>query len=155
MLTETMLGCPGVPLADWRLSEGSSSAWTISKGLESCRQSLTFPGSGRHTVSRALFRKRENSLRAEFKGTNYMGQTGFCENLQFPAIFCENLRFPAVFCENLRLRNAVIPRKSKNQQKSAKICKKLRIRLCLSHLVSPFYNSYFLVNFFWSPSPTK
>ena len=43
-----------------------------------------------------------------------MGQTGFCENL----------RFPAVFCENLRLRNAVLPRKSENQQQSAKICKK-------------------------------
>ena len=30
-----------------------------------------------------------------------MGQTGFCENLQFAAVFCENLRFPAVFCEHL------------------------------------------------------
>ena len=53
-----------------------------------------------------------------------MGQTGFCENLRFSAVFCENLRFPAVFCENLPLRNAVIPRKSENQQKSAKISKK-------------------------------
>ena len=53
-----------------------------------------------------------------------MGQTGFCENLRFPAVFCENLRFPAVFCENLRLRNAIIPRKSENLQKSAKICEK-------------------------------
>ena len=50
-----------------------------------------------------------------------MGQRGFCKNLRFPAVFCENLRFPAVFCENLRPRNAVIPRKSENQQKSAKI----------------------------------
>ena len=53
-----------------------------------------------------------------------MGQTGFCEILQFPAVFCENLRFAAVFAENLRLPNAVIPRKSENLQKSAKICKK-------------------------------
>ena len=62
--------------------------------------------------------------RVELKGTNYMGQTGFCKNLQFPAVFCENLRFPAVFCENLRfaavfceklrLRNVAIPRKSEN-----------------------------------------
>ena len=79
-----------------------------------------------------------SSSRAELKGTNYMGQTGFCENLRFPAVFCENLRFPAVFCENLRLRNAVVPRKSKNLQKSAKVSEKLRIRLGLSHLVCPF-----------------
>ena len=60
-----------------------------------------------------------------------MGQTGFCKNLRFSAVFCENLRFPAVFCENLRLQNAVIPRKSENQQKSAKISEKLRIsRIC-------------------------
>ena len=39
--------------------------------------------------------------------------------------FLWNLRFPAVFCENLRLQNAVIPRKSENQQKSAKNCEKL------------------------------
>ena len=43
-----------------------------------------------------------------------MGQTGFCENL----------RFPAVFCENLHLRNAIVPRRSEDLQKSAKICKK-------------------------------
>ena len=60
-----------------------------------------------------------------------MGQTGCCENLLFPAVFCENLRFPAVFCKNLRPRNAVIPRKTENQQKSAKISEKLRIlRMC-------------------------
>ena len=60
-----------------------------------------------------------------------MGQRSFCEYLRFPAVFCENLRFPAVFCENLRPRNAVIPRKSENQQKSAKISEKLRIlRIC-------------------------
>ena len=53
-------------------------------------------------------------------------------------VFCENLRFPAVFCENLRFRNAVIPRKSENQQKSAKICETLRIWLRLSLLVCPF-----------------
>ena len=63
-----------------------------------------------------------------------MGQTGFCDNLRFPAVFCEHLRFPAVFCENLCPRNAAIPRKSENQQKSAKISEKLRI---LAHL--PFY----------------
>ena len=67
-----------------------------------------------------------------------MGQTTFCENLRFPAVFCEILRFPAVFCEYLHLQNAVIPRKSENLQKSAKICEKLRIRLGLSHLVCPF-----------------
>ena len=43
-----------------------------------------------------------------------MGQTGF-------------LRKSAVSCENLRPQNAVIPRISENQQKSAKISKKLRI----------------------------
>ena len=32
-----------------------------------------------------------------------MGPTGFCKNLQFPAVFCKNLRFPVVFCENLLL----------------------------------------------------
>ena len=47
-----------------------------------------------------------------------MGQTGFCENLRVSAVFCENLRFPAVFGKILRLRNAVIPRKSKNQRKT-------------------------------------
>ena len=40
------------------------------------------------------------------------------------AVFCQNLRFPAVFCENLRLPNAIIPRKSENLQKSAKISAK-------------------------------
>ena len=71
-----------------------------------------------------------------------MGQTGFCENLRFPAFFFflfENLQFPSVSCENLRLRHAVIPRKSKNLQKSAKICEKLRIWLSLSLSVHPFY----------------
>ena len=49
--------------------------------------------------------------------------------------FCGFLQF---FCENLRLQCAVIPRKSENQQKSVKICKKLRIWLRLSLLVCPF-----------------
>ena len=53
-----------------------------------------------------------------------MGQTGFCENLRFPAVCCENLRFPAVFCENLRLRSAVC--NSQEKQKSAKISENLR-----------------------------
>ena len=70
-----------------------------------------------------------------------MGQTGFCKNLRFSAVFCENLRFPAVFCENLRLQNAVIPRKSENQQKSAKISEKCEFRafvpFSLSLLVPP------------------
>ena len=48
--------------------------------------------------------------------------------------FCANLRFPAVFCENLRPRNAVIPRKSEDLRKSAKISEKLRI----SHMFVPF-----------------
>ena len=74
--------------------------------------------------------------RAELKGTHYMGQTGFCENLRFPAIFCENLRFPAVFCKNLRLRNALF--NSQEKRKSAKICEKLRMWLRLSLLVCPF-----------------
>ena len=55
-----------------------------------------------------------------------MGQTGFCKILRFPAVFCENLRFS---CENLCLLNAVIHRKSENQQKSAKIFEKLQIQL--------------------------
>ena len=67
-----------------------------------------------------------------------MGQTGFCEILRFPAAFCENLRVPAVFCENLRLGIAANSRKSKNQQKSAKICEKLQIWLRLSISVRPF-----------------
>ena len=58
----------------------------------------------------------------ERKGTNSMGQTGFCENL----------RFPAVFCKNLRPRNAVIPKKSENQRKTANLAH-------LSLLVCPFY----------------
>ena len=62
-----------------------------------------------------------------------MGQTGFCENIRFS---CENLQFPAVFCENLRFRDAVIPRKNKNLQKSARICEKLRIWL-LFPLIPP------------------
>ena len=66
-----------------------------------------------------------------------MGQTGFCENLRFPAVSCENLRFPAVFCENLRPPNAAIPRKSENQQKSAKISETDLAHLSL--LVCPFY----------------
>ena len=40
-----------------------------------------------------------------------MGQTGFCENLRFPAVFGENLRLP----------NAVIPRKSENLWKTANL----------------------------------
>ena len=67
-----------------------------------------------------------------------MGQTGFCKNLRFSAVFCENLRFPAVFCENLRLQNAVIPRKSENQQKSAKISEfRAFVPFSLSLLVPP------------------
>ena len=42
------------------------------------------------------------NYRAELKGTNSMGQTGFCENLRFSANICENLRFSANICENLR-----------------------------------------------------
>ena len=78
-----------------------------------------------------------------------MGQRGFCKNLRFPAVFCENLRFravfcenlrfPAVFCESLRPRNAVIPRKSENLQKSAKISEKTANLAHLSLLVCPFY----------------
>ena len=77
--------------------------------------------------------------RAELKGTNYVIQTGFCENLRFAAGFCENLRLPTVFCEDLRLWNASIPRKSENQQKSAESSERLRIWLRLSLLVCPFY----------------
>ena len=62
------------------------------------------------------------ACRAELKGTNYMGQTGFHENLRFPAVFCDNLRFPAVFCENLRLRNAWGKATiCKNQRKTANL----------------------------------
>ena len=57
-----------------------------------------------------------------------MGQTGFCENL----------RFPAVSCENLPLRSAVIDRKSGKSAEAGQICEKLRIRLGLSHVVSTF-----------------
>ena len=57
-----------------------------------------------------------------------MGQTGFCQNLRFPAVFCENLRFPAVFCEDLRLRNAsyIYIYNSREKRKSAKISENLR-----------------------------
>ena len=58
---------------------------------------------------------RDNLFREELKGTNYMGQTGLCKTL----------RFPAVFCENLRLQNAVVSRISENQKnlrKPAKNC---------------------------------
>ena len=79
-----------------------------------------------------------------------MGQTGFCEDLRFPAGFCENLRFPAVLCENLRLRNAVIPRTSENQRKSAKIWEKLRktaklapfVPFSLSLLIPPDFGDF-------------
>ena len=47
----------------------------------------------------------------ELKGTNYMGQTGFCKILRFPAVFCEHLRLP----------NAVLSEKTEKQQESAKI----------------------------------
>ena len=57
------------------------------------------------------------------------GTKGF---LQKSAVSCGFLRFPAVFCENLRLRNAVIPRKSENLQKSANLAH-------LSLLVCPSY----------------
>ena len=45
-----------------------------------------------------------------------MGETGFCENLQFSAVSCESLRFPAVFCANLRLPNPLpkAPFRTKN-----------------------------------------
>ena len=67
-----------------------------------------------------------------------MGQTDFCKNLQFSAKICENLRFCAVFCENLRLQYAVIPRKSENQQKSAKNCEfRAFVPFSLSLLVPP------------------
>ena len=68
-----------------------------------------------------------------------MGRTGFCKNLRVSAVPCENLRFPVVFCENLHLRNAVVPRKSENLRKPAKMCQKLRIWLCLSLLVCPLH----------------
>ena len=71
---------------------------------------------------RNFFRQDRLELSYQLKGTNQMGQTGFCEDLRFSAVFCENLRFPAVFCENLRSQDTVIPRKSENLQKSAKIC---------------------------------
>ena len=64
-----------------------------------------------------------------------MGQTGFCENLLFPAGFCENLRFPVVCCETLRLRNAVIPRKS---EKYAKISENLRKKKKTTANLAPF-----------------
>ena len=48
--------------------------------------------------------------RAEFKGTNHLGQTGFCKHLRFAAVFFENLR--------------ALPRKSENLQKSVKFCEK-------------------------------
>ena len=101
-----------------------------------------------------------------------MGQTGFCKNLRFSAVFCENLRFPAVFCENLRLRNAVIPRKSENQQKSAKICEKTAnsapfVPFSLSLLIPPElslrwqdactlpdFQKNSINNFTWPPSST-
>ena len=51
------------------------------------------------------------------------------------ANICGFLQESAVFCENLCFRDAVIPRKSKSLQKSAK---KMRIWLRLSLLVCPF-----------------
>ena len=63
-----------------------------------------------------------------------MGQTGFCENLRF---FCENLRKSAVSFENLRSRDAVIPRKSEDLQKSAKK-KAANLAPSLSLSVCPF-----------------
>ena len=79
-------------------------------------------------VETALFAKiqlfaKTNVIREELKGTNSMGQPGFCKNLRVSAVFCESLRFLAVFCKNLRFRNAVIPSKSENLQNSAKNCK--------------------------------
>ena len=67
-----------------------------------------------------------------------MGQTGFCKNVWFAAVFCEILRFPAVFCENLRPQNAVIPRKTPNQQKSANFAHlSLLVKFSLSLLIPP------------------
>ena len=40
--------------------------------------------------------------REELKGTNLMGQTGFCETLRFPAVFCGFLRNSVVSCGFLR-----------------------------------------------------
>ena len=66
-----------------------------------------------------------------------MGQAGFCENLWFPCGFLRNLGFPAVFCENPKYCNSQGKAKvCKHLRKSAK---KLRISLCLSLLVCPFY----------------
>ena len=67
-----------------------------------------------------------------------MGETGFCENLRFPAVSCENLRFPAVFCANLRLPNPLIYRASR---KSAKICENVRSGSGFSLLLSPFWRA--------------
>ena len=57
--------------------------------------------------------------RAELKGTNYMGQTGFCKNLRFSAKICGFLRFSAKICASQMLE---FPGKSENLQKSAKKC---------------------------------
>ena len=46
-----------------------------------------------------------------------MGQTGFCENLRFPAVFCENLRFPAKYCKSQEKRKSA--KISENRQKAA------------------------------------
>ena len=52
------------------------------------------------------------------KGRQQMGETGFCENLRFPAKICSFLRRSAT-----RIPNLLIYRASR---KSAKICKNLR-----------------------------
>ena len=54
-----------------------------------------------------------------------MGQTGFCENLRFPAVFCENLRFlrfSAKICAPEMLQFPGKAKISKNLRKSAKNC---------------------------------
>ena len=107
--------------AHWRRRHGSGTTPGATWNL----RALAKMAASRHTSIIRLPRLQKRVVnREELKGTNQMGQTGFCENLRFPAVSCENLRFPAVFCENLHLRSAVIPRKSKNLQKSAKICEK-------------------------------
>ena len=63
--------------------------------------------------------------RAELKELN-----GTHRFLQKSAAFCENLQFPAVFCENLRFLNAVVPRKSENQRKSANLAPFVHYIVC-------------------------
>ena len=57
-----------------------------------------------------------------------MGETGFCKNLQFGVVFCQ---YSAVLCEHLRLPNPVIPRVSRDQQKSLELWAPWQFRLDL------------------------